>query len=319
MLRALYQSTSEACTFIDKEYKILYLNKVSKQFSKSVFGKEAEVGENSLDYIVPELREQYIEYYTRVLNGETVSVESFAGGFWWLFYMYPVYDNENNIIGISVNVQNITEQKSKAIQLEESENKLQKTIEAIPNPLVIVDDDLCINYVNEEFEKVFGYNFNEVEGKKVDFLLPESLRTKHRELQKNYLNNFSHSLKMGSIVTAIAKSGKEVYVSSSINSFVSNNKRYVIVILQDVTELKLQQDTILNQNDKLRAIAWHQSHIIRRPVANILALCNLLKDYKSEPEELFIKYMENLFKETTELDKLIKDIVSKANEIEKMN
>jgi signal transduction histidine kinase len=82
-----------------------------------------------------------------------------------------------------------------------------------------------------------------------------------------------------------------------------------------VTEIKKQQDQILEQNKALQQIAWQQSHEVRRPVANILGLCELLRDYKDEPEEIRDKYLEYMLKATQELDKIIHKIVEKVNKI----
>jgi PAS domain S-box-containing protein len=316
MLRALYDSSSEALTLIDTNYKVLYKNKLAKQITKNIFGREAKIGDYSLDFYVPELREEFANYYQRVLQGETITVEKEYQGFWWRFNLYPVYDNENKIFGIATNLKDITRRKQQDLALYETQQRLNKIIEAVPHPLLIVDaETIQIIYVNAEFEKVFGYTEQEVIGKEVDFLLPERYRAKHRFLQEEYLKEGGLIKNMGRYLPALVKNGTEIYTDTSLNTFVADGKKYVIVILQDVTERKKQQDQILEQNKALQEIAWQQSHEVRRPVANILGLCNLLRDYKDEPEEIRDKYLEYMFKATQELDKIIHKIVEKVNEI----
>jgi PAS domain S-box-containing protein len=316
MLRALYDSSNEALTLIDTNYKTLYNNKLAKQITKNIFGREAKIGDYSLDFYVPELREEFANYYQRVLQGETITVEKEYQGFWWRFNLYPVYDNENKIFGIATNLKDITRRKQQDLALYEAQQRLNRVIEAIPHPLLIVDaETMQITYVNAEFESVFGYTEQEVIGKEVDFLLPERFRAKHRFLQEEYLKE-GHLIKnMGRYLPALIKNGIEIYTDASLNTFVANGKKYVIVILTDVTEIKKQQDKILEQNKALQQIAWQQSHEVRRPVANILGLCELLRDYKDEPEEIRDKYLEYMFKATQELDKVIHKIVEKVNEI----
>lgn len=189
MLRAIYQSTSEASTFIDKNFIIRYNNQVAQKITQQIFGKEAQIGDNSLDYVLPEYKTEFENYYQQVLQGQHLITEKTDGINWWQLSMYPVYDEQQQIIGIAHNVQNITERKDR--------------------------------------------------------------------------------------------------------------------------ELK-----ILQQNETLRAIAWQQSHELRRPVANILGLCDLLKNHKNETEEMKNKYIDMMLQATQELDKIIHKIVQQSNESE---
>lgn len=315
MLRAIYQSTTEASTFIDKNLIIRYNNQVARSATKQIFGKEALPGDHSLDYILPEYKAEFATYYQKVLQGEHFFIEKTKNNHWWLFRLFPVYDEEKNIIGIASNVQDITEQKLKTIELEEKTQQLQSILEAIPHPLLIVSEDIKIQYVNEEFEKVFGYTEQEILGQGTDFLLPERFRKNHPFLQKEYLKKSGALIKsIGRFLAALTKTGEEIDISASLNTFTLKSKKHVIIILQDITELKKKQDTILKQNETLRKIAWEQSHQVRRPVANILGLCDLLQNYPQESEEMKKIYIDYLLQATRELDEIIHKIVEQTNE-----
>lgn len=316
MLRAIYNSTTEASSFIDKNLIIRYNNRVAQEITQKIFGKAAQAGEYSLQYILPEYRAEFENLYRRVLQGETVILEQTDGNRWWQFSLLPVYDEQNQIIGLAHNVQDVTERKIREIQLSESREQLQKIIEAIPHPLVIVNEDVVIQYVNEEFEKVFGYKSEEVLGKDVMFLIPERYREGHHRLHKNYMMHNGKSIRMGRFLAALTKEGKEIVIEASLNTFISNNQRFAIVILQDVTEQKQYQDTIIRQNKILQEIAWRQSHELRRPVANILGLCDLLTNYPDQTEAEKRQYIEYLNRSAKEMDEIIHRIVEAANSIE---
>jgi len=311
-LNAIYNSTTDASTFIDREFKIQYNNKVAQDITYKIFGTSAKVGDLSLDFMLPELKNKFTDYYQRVLRGETIIDEDTDGKQWWQFSLYPVYD-DGQIIGIASNVKDITERKDKDLKLLESEHKLQKSIEAIPNPMLIVNEDITIQYANEEFEKVFGYHETEVIGKTIDFLIPERFRLGHEALYKSYLAEGGKSMRMGRFIGALTKSGDELVVEANLNTFTSGGERYIIVILQDITELKKQQDTILQKNEVLRSIAWEQSHKLRTPLTNILSLCDLLKNSSHEPEETKLLYVDYLYKAAHNLDEVVRKIVANAD------
>ena len=83
---------------------------------------------------------------------------------------------------------------------------------------------------------------------------------------------------------------------------------------RDVTDSVLDKQRLLMQNNTLREIAVAQSHEVRRPLANILAVIELIKsnDALKDPELL-----EHLDASANELDDLIKKIVTRINLAEK--
>lgn len=117
MLRALYDSTSEASTFIDTDLRIQFSNKLAKQICKNIFDAEPELGDCVLDFIIPDYKEEFKDYYQRVLNGESIYKEKEYLGFWWAFSLFPVYDHNNQIVGISDNVKDISTRKENEVTM----------------------------------------------------------------------------------------------------------------------------------------------------------------------------------------------------------
>jgi PAS domain-containing protein len=75
----------------------------------------------------------------------------------------------------------------------------------------------------------------------------------------------------------------------------------------NITERKIHQQQIMEQNETLMRIAHIQSHELRKPVASILGLIELFKanNYLSQPDELIM-----LQRAAEELDNKIRDIVT---------
>jgi PAS domain S-box-containing protein len=187
-LKALYESTKEANTLIDKNLKILYINQVAKSICQDIFGKMPQIGDDVLDFMLPDLRDEFRIYYLEVLKGSSFRIEKSDGKKWWLFSLSPVYDDLKNLIGIADNLQDITEQK------------------------------------NDELR-----------------------------------------------ITA--------------------------------------------QNKRLTDIAWTQSHEVRRPVANILGLCGLIKEDIDAPKDDMLVYVNYLNQAADELDEIIHKVVAQTNEV----
>lgn len=86
----------------------------------------------------------------------------------------------------------------------------------------------------------------------------------------------------------------------------------------DITEhmnthekLEVAQTEIEHKKDILEQIGWEQSHIIRRPIANIVGLTNILS--KMELDQNLTNICDMLAESATQLDDAVCKIVSKTN------
>ncbi|QCR24679.1 histidine kinase dimerization/phospho-acceptor domain-containing protein [Pontibacter sp. SGAir0037] len=89
----------------------------------------------------------------------------------------------------------------------------------------------------------------------------------------------------------------------------------VSIVATDIHERK-QNELLLDRHSQLlQELIYTQSHVLRRPVANILGLVNLIsrKALLLEENKVFLDLLEA---STRELDEIIKDIVNKASQLE---
>lgn len=83
----------------------------------------------------------------------------------------------------------------------------------------------------------------------------------------------------------------------------------------DITESKALQQELEKQNEKLREIAWIQSHIVRAPLARMIGIIDLIKNYQSAALDKH-ELLSHLLTSAYELDGIIRDIVNKTEQIE---
>jgi len=69
------------------------------------------------------------------------------------------------------------------------------------------------------------------------------------------------------------------------------------------------------QNEKLRNIAWTQSHVVRAPLARILSIINLIETEKENLEDLMF-WLKQLRISSDEMDAIVKKITEEAQEIQ---
>ncbi|WP_375583951.1 PAS domain S-box protein [Cyclobacterium xiamenense] len=235
---------------------------------------------------------------------------------WILVNSEPVFDAETGQLkNVLVAFSDITEIRNAQLKIESNEHRLQKIIESIPHPLLIVNDQDRIEFVNEDFTTVFRYTPAEITGQSIEMLIPDRLHTSHHAFAERYRQSGAKLAQMGRFIPARTKSGEERIFNGSLNTFQDGDRKMTIVILQDVTQLKKNQETIIQQNENLRSIAWIQSHELRRPLSNILGLCSLFETDLIIEESEIRELTKALSKSAKEMDDLIYEIVKKTERI----
>lgn len=91
----------------------------------------------------------------------------------------------------------------------------------------------------------------------------------------------------------------------------------ILSIGHDITEKETQGTTIDRQSEKLKEIAWQQSHELRSPVVNILGCIQLIRDKQKlvsgeEEDKLF----EVIRSELSHLDQIIHKIVATSQPLQ---
>ncbi|MGO4912674.1 sensor histidine kinase [Leeuwenhoekiella sp. W20_SRS_FM14] len=213
--------------------------------------------------------------------------------------------------------QDITDRVVKNDQLRTSEEQFRLAFENTPIAFLIIDvESFKILEVNEACEKIFGYNKNQFLKKKItDLYRPD-------EFQKNYLliKNLFHqnSRKIENEQNFLHKNGNTILAKAyfSLNYDSKGKPKKIIAQIQDVTELKKQNDEInrfvevtTNQNTRLINFAHIVSHNLRSHSSNIGMLIEFLKNEKDEEER------EMQFEMLAQASSMLTETISHLNEV----
>jgi PAS domain S-box-containing protein len=197
----------------------------------------------------------------------------------------------------------ITDQRLKDIKLTEATNKINETLESITDGFITLDKKLKVTYWNKEAERILIINRDTVLHKSLWQLYPY-----YREL--GVYEQFNHSLKEKKTVKF------EEYIAP-LNKWICFNvypgNDGLAVYFQDITGQKHGEEQINLKNESLDQIAYINSHLIRKPLANILGIINSLEDVPHNEDHLEVP-LKLLKQSAMELDHIIKDI---NNRVEK--
>ena len=125
MLKSLYNSSNEALIFLDRDFKVQFINDQAQDISNNFHNKIISNGDLILNFYFNELRAEFKSYFESALNGEEFFIEKKLVDSWWNFSIFPVYDSEDNIVGISQIIKDITIQKKYELKIESQNDKLR--------------------------------------------------------------------------------------------------------------------------------------------------------------------------------------------------
>jgi len=115
-MRSIFQHTNIGFGLLDASLNIIYCNEKANDWGRDSLGARLEEGKNVIDLLPDYNKDAYIEMLHRALNGESINIETaypvLDGTLsWYQLRMDAVYTPEEDIIGVIVSAENITDSK----------------------------------------------------------------------------------------------------------------------------------------------------------------------------------------------------------------
>lgn len=242
------------------------------------------------------------------------------GSYYWVYAtIQPIFDDYHNLI----------EYFSTRILISDKKELEEENLQNKYNLKVIFDSSKSASYLIDYNYKILEINkFARDEIKRIwkkdvkigDSILEYIQLSNINSFKKNFSECF-HENKLISYQKEVLHVNREVrFYEFSYRKVVNPyNDKFLGILFkgEDVTERMASVAKIKSQNQRLHDIAFISSHIIRKPVANILGLVELF-DYTNQNFSFNIDLIEKIKFCSDELDKVIvrmAEISSEYNQI----
>jgi PAS domain S-box-containing protein len=153
----------------------------------------------------------------------------------------------------------ITERRQSEKALGESEQFNASLLNNSPNPVLVINPDTSIRYINPALEELTGFSSAELIGRKVPYpWIPEdSVVEATRRINKNLLGGESRVEKR-----IINKKGEHIWIRINSAAVKENGKiKYVLSNWSDITERKKAEKRLVKLNKELRNLSAHLESI----------------------------------------------------------
>lgn len=184
---------------------------------------------------------------------------------WLKSCFYPIKDAGGKVINFVIIHEDITDLKNHQEHLEdmvekrtvelvaanaklrERENRYRSVMNAAPDPVVVYDVNGQVEYLNPAFSQVFGWEFEELKGKRIDFVPEENMPETIDAIKRLYAGETLRSMESrrfdrdGNIL--------QIQVSASTFNDPDGEPTGSVVILRDVTE-KWELEQLLRESER---------------------------------------------------------------------
>jgi PAS domain S-box-containing protein len=281
---------------------------IGKKFGYSLEGPEADENaqkklRHAIDNRLP-IKDEFLSY---AKNGDQI---------WLEVDSQPLFDEDGKHLGFMTIENDITKRKHAQQQQEELLQRLTLATDSAKigiwevdlknNNLVIWDDTMfdIYGYVNNEHAspyKIWKKLMHPDDMNMIMEIVNELVEGKKEEDSALY--------------RIITTSGVIRYIETHAIAKKSENGKVVRLIgtNRNITEDVLVQEKLKSQNKALRDIAFIQSHEVRRPLANILGVIEVLNNNNTVSNK---DILDHLIQSANELDTQIRSIVKKTNSLD---
>ncbi len=293
----------------------LTIEKANELFKKMVEVPVEKVEGYKLFELFPSMKEKFLykQYSLELQKSQTLHFETYYDKTktWYRISAYP-YEKG----GFCVLFRDITREKEDELKIYQNEQNLSALINNTEDLIWSIDRDFKYFTFNDPFKKWYKHYFEEeVWIGKVAFYdgQQNAFDNEWKSLYERALNGEQFSVDMDIEIDNLWRRAR-IRFNPIFNA--SGKIFGAGCFLQNITESKLYEKKIEQQNTQLKEIAFITSHEVRVPLANILGLTEILDNENplSPSNAQIIEYIKTSAKE---LDKTIINMVqqtTKAND-----
>jgi PAS domain S-box-containing protein len=322
---ALLRSGIDLICIIGADGTYKYVSPSSKQVLNT--DPEFYLGKTTFEFIHPDDVPRVISSFEQVLTTEErvhVSPFRFKNGFneWcWLDSFATNKTTDPAIMGVVINARDITtkikDDQEKLISAEKLRfsNERYELVAKATND-VIWDWDLESNQITrvKGFKKFSGFSYDD------ETLLPWE-KFIHPDDKERVVNSITAATTdpdeqiWQQEYRFVKADGSIAFISDRGYIVRDSSKKAIRMVgaMHDYTELKEKELRIIKQNEQMYEISQINSHVLRRPVASILGLIDVLNK-ESIAGVHNRETIEHLLTSAKELDEVIRQINNKAFE-----
>lgn len=315
----MVESVPNAIVLLNRDGKIVYINKEAEKLFE--YDRTELIGQFVEELLPVRYRKNHPAFRNSFFDSPKVRPMGAGRDLFGLKKSgveFPVEIGLNPVVTadgtlVLASIIDITERKK-------AEQRFRLVVESAPNAMVLVNWEGTISFVNEQTEKLFGYEREELIGVKLEILLPERFRHDHPDRRNEFFQNPSvRSMGAGRELFARRKNGSEVQVEIGLNPIDTDEGPMVLASIIDITERKNQEGILIRKNElevknkELEQFAFLASHDLQEPLRTVSNYIQILEeDHAKDFNEDAVRHLKTIDQATKRMSVLVKALLMYA-------
>ena len=258
-LRTLIQTSPTAIVALDVDGKVTLWNPAAKQIFG--WGEEEALGRNYSHLVnAKQRRADFENLLGRVLQGESFTGLEFprqrkdGAQIYINSSAAPLHDAGGKVMGVMAVMQDVTERKRAEAALQESQWRFKQVVENSPFPLVLVDANNDIEYLNPKFLQTTGYTLKDLPNLRVWTYLAYPDRHYRKKVMETWGSVLKRAMQEGKEIEPVefqvtCKDGT-VRIMEIFGAPMSEGKYFAV--FKDLTERKRTEEKLRVSEQNLR-------------------------------------------------------------------
>ncbi|HEY8661342.1 MAG TPA: PAS domain S-box protein [Hanamia sp.] len=277
-VNALLSNTMQAFVLLDADFQVLAFNSVAHKTFKNIFGKRIGVGDSFTHLISPDLSLYFKDEIDQALMGKIVITEkeiktAKGQSYGFIVSCTPVLDEYKKVQALSFSLLDITELKKTKYELLKSQELVSSVFHTADIGIAVINEKGKYVKTNDGYNKLFGYESNELEGKHYTVSIPPGLK---KESYEKFIELFSGK-KVDEERLAIKKNGKIFNVFRTANLLRNaDGHKYLVITARDISETKKYQN-LLQNTERITHLAGWEMDIATEKITCTEELYNIIE------------------------------------------
>jgi PAS domain S-box-containing protein len=191
--------------------------------------------------------------------------------FWATVLITALRDKEGNLRGFSKFTRDTTERRR-------TEERFQLVVEASPSAMIIIGADGRITLVNNQTEKLFGYDRSELLGQHIEMLVPERFRSHHPGHRDMFFAApVARAMGAGRDLFGVRKDAGEVPIEIGLSPISTADGQFVLASIIDITERKRFETALQAKSAEMERFTYTVSHDLKSPIITIKSYISMIE------------------------------------------